>query len=82
VLFNVVPSLIDIVVAVAYLAARMQPWVALIVAGTVVSYVPLTLYITERRGRVSQSESWRWGWWGVCVCVRLVCVQAGVFWLR
>ena len=53
VLFNVVPQLIDIVVAVAYLAARMQPWVALIVAGTVVSYVPLTLYITERRGRVS-----------------------------
>lgn len=53
ILFNVVPQMIDIVVACTYLATRMQPWVAAIVLVTVSSYVPLTVCITERRGRVS-----------------------------
>lgn len=30
----------------------MEPWVALVVLVTVASYVPLTVLITERRGRV------------------------------
>ncbi|KXZ43254.1 hypothetical protein GPECTOR_96g720 [Gonium pectorale] len=50
VLFNVIPQLIDIVVACTYLALRMQPWAAVIVFITVASYVPLTVIITERRG--------------------------------
>ncbi|KAG2448895.1 hypothetical protein HYH02_006243 [Chlamydomonas schloesseri] len=50
VLFNVVPQLIDIVVACTYLAFKMQPWAAVIVFVTVASYVPLTVIITERRG--------------------------------
>ncbi|GFR40170.1 hypothetical protein Agub_g727 [Astrephomene gubernaculifera] len=50
VLFNVIPQLIDIVVACTYLAVRMQPWAAVIVFITVASYVPLTVIITERRG--------------------------------
>ncbi|KAG2501077.1 hypothetical protein HYH03_000896 [Edaphochlamys debaryana] len=50
VLFNVVPQLIDIVVACTYLALKLQPWAAVIVFITVASYVPLTVIITERRG--------------------------------
>lgn len=50
VLFNVIPQTIDIVVAVAYLASRMEPYVAIIVLVTVSSYVPITICITERRG--------------------------------
>lgn len=53
VLFNVIPQMVDIVVACTYLATRMQPWVALIVLVTVSSYVPVTVIITERRGKVS-----------------------------
>lgn len=44
--------MIDVVVACAYLATRMQLWVAGIVMVTVSSYVPLTVIITERRGKV------------------------------
>jgi ATP-binding cassette subfamily B (MDR/TAP) protein 6 len=44
--------MIDIVVACSYLATKMQPWVAGIVLVTVSSYVPLTVCITERRGKV------------------------------
>jgi ATP-binding cassette subfamily B (MDR/TAP) protein 6 len=52
-LFNVMPQLIDILVACTYLAAALKgPWVAIIVLFTVGSYVPLTLLITEQRGKV------------------------------
>ena len=53
VLFNVLPQMVDIVISCSYLAARMEPWVAIIVLITVSSYVPLTVGITERRGKVS-----------------------------
>lgn len=53
ILFNVMPQLIDILVACTYLASALKgPWVALIVLFTVGSYVPLTLLITEQRGKV------------------------------
>jgi ATP-binding cassette subfamily B (MDR/TAP) protein 6 len=53
ILFNVLPQLIDILVACTYLASALKgPWVALIVLFTVGSYVPLTLLITEQRGKV------------------------------
>lgn len=45
-----VPQCFDIVVACAYLAAHMQPLIAVIVLVTVSSYVPCTICITERRG--------------------------------
>ncbi len=45
-LFNVIPQLIDIVVACTYLALKMQPWAAVIVFITV-----------GRGGRVRR----RWG---------------------
>lgn len=56
VLFNVIPQMIDVVVACMYLAARMQLWVACIVMVTVSSYIPLTIIITERRGKVRWSR--------------------------
>lgn len=53
ILFNVMPQMIDILVACTYLASALKgPWVALIVLFTVGSYVPLTLLITEQRGKV------------------------------
>jgi ATP-binding cassette subfamily B (MDR/TAP) protein 6 len=57
ILFNVVPQMIDIVVACSYLATKMQPWVAGIVLVTVSSYVPVTVCITERRGKVGLGHS-------------------------
>jgi ATP-binding cassette subfamily B (MDR/TAP) protein 6 len=58
-LFNVVPQLIDILVACTYLASALKgPWVALIVLFTVGSYVPLTLLITEQRGKVWFTRLW------------------------
>jgi ABC-type transport system involved in Fe-S cluster assembly fused permease/ATPase subunit len=59
ILFNVVPQMIDIVVACSYLATKMQPWVAGIVLVTVSSYVPLTVCITERRGKVCLVRAWK-----------------------
>lgn len=60
ILFNVMPQLIDILVACTYLAAALKgPWVALIVLFTVGSYVPLTLLITEQRGKVRTSSGWQ-----------------------
>eukprot|EP00878_Enallax_costatus_P021099 GHUV01022330.1.p1 GENE.GHUV01022330.1~~GHUV01022330.1.p1 ORF type:complete len:415 (+),score=133.81 GHUV01022330.1:1421-2665(+) len=52
VLFNVIPQMIDVLVACTYLATRMQLWVAGIVMVTVSSYIPLTIIITERRGKI------------------------------
>ncbi|GAX77428.1 hypothetical protein CEUSTIGMA_g4873.t1 [Chlamydomonas eustigma] len=52
VLFNVLPQVADIVVACVYLAVKMEPWAALIVFVTVASYVPLTVIITEQRGKI------------------------------
>lgn len=52
-----IPQTIDITLACAYLAAKMQPWVALIVLVTVSSYIPLTVCITERRGVVRKVSS-------------------------
>jgi hypothetical protein len=61
ILFNVLPQLIDILVACTYLASALKgPWVALIVLFTVGSYVPLTLLITEQRGKVrAAADSWQ-----------------------
>lgn len=58
ILFNVLPQLIDILVACTYLASALKgPWVALIVLFTVGSYVPLTLLITEQRGKVRAASN-------------------------
>ncbi|KAK9811422.1 hypothetical protein WJX72_003723 [[Myrmecia] bisecta] len=52
VLFNVVPQVIDIVAACIYMASALQGWVALIVFVTVSSYIPITVLVTEWRGKI------------------------------
>ncbi|KAK9792972.1 hypothetical protein WJX73_004493 [Symbiochloris irregularis] len=51
VIFNIGPQMFDIVAACAYLATALQPWIALILFVTLLSYIPLTIYLTEWRGR-------------------------------
>jgi hypothetical protein len=68
VLFNVLPQMVDIVMACSYLAARMQPWVAVIVLITVSSYVPLTVGITERRGKVGHGLLQNLSYWPLKSC--------------
>lgn len=45
------PPLFDIAAACAYLATALQPWIAAILFVTLASYIPLTVYLTEWRGR-------------------------------
>ncbi|KAL4429585.1 hypothetical protein ABPG77_008634 [Micractinium sp. CCAP 211/92] len=52
VLFSVLPQLVDVLVACAYMALKLQPWTAIIVAITVLTYMPVTFIITEFRGKV------------------------------
>lgn len=51
VIFNIGPQLFDIVAACAYLATALQPWIAVILFITLASYIPLTVILTEWRGR-------------------------------
>ena len=45
------PQFFDIFAACAYLATALQPWIAGILLVTLVSYIPLTITLTEWRGR-------------------------------
>jgi len=45
------PQLFDIAAAAVYVAAALEPWVAAIMFVTLASYIPLTIYLTERRGK-------------------------------
>lgn len=47
--FNILPSVVDVLVAATYLAQAMEPSIAVIVFVTVGSYIPLTIAITEWR---------------------------------
>ena len=49
--FKVGPQLFDIAAAAVYVAAALEPWVAAIMFVTLASYIPLTIYLTERRGK-------------------------------
>jgi len=50
VLFSILPQLIDIVAASIYIAAALQPWIALILFVCLASYIPITILLTEWRG--------------------------------
>lgn len=41
VLFGTLPQLFDITVSCAYMAAALQPWIALIVFILLITYIPL-----------------------------------------
>eukprot|EP00891_Asterochloris_glomerata_P000737 jgi/Astpho2/737/e_gw1.00015.6.1_t len=51
VVFSIGPQIFDIAAACAYMATALQPWIAIIVFITLVSYIPLTVYLTEWRGQ-------------------------------
>ena len=50
VLFSILPQVIDIIAAALYVAAALQPWVAVILFVCLAAYIPTTIAITERRG--------------------------------
>ncbi|KAL3160766.1 hypothetical protein ABBQ38_009179 [Trebouxia sp. C0009 RCD-2024] len=50
VIFNIGPQIFDIAAACVYLATALQPWIAVIVFVTLISYIPVTIYFTEWRG--------------------------------
>eukprot|EP01025_Chloroclados_australasicus_P056188 TRINITY_DN6909_c0_g1_i5.p1 TRINITY_DN6909_c0_g1~~TRINITY_DN6909_c0_g1_i5.p1 ORF type:complete len:833 (-),score=56.43 TRINITY_DN6909_c0_g1_i5:241-2739(-) len=52
ILFRIGPQLVDMVLAAGYMAAVLQPWLGLIIVLTTAAYVPLTIYITEWRGKL------------------------------
>ena len=53
------PQFFDIFAACAYLATALQPWIAGILLVTLVSYIPLTIYLTEWRGKFRRSAPQR-----------------------
>ena len=61
--FSIGPSIFDLVAASVYIGVALQPWIAVIVFVTLVSYIPLTIYLTEWRGKYR-----RWGQAAAAVC--------------
>ncbi|KDD73117.1 hypothetical protein H632_c2515p0, partial [Helicosporidium sp. ATCC 50920] len=51
IVFSIGPSVFDIVAASVYIAISLKPWIAVIVFVTLSSYIPMTIYLTEWRGR-------------------------------
>ncbi|EFN54392.1 hypothetical protein CHLNCDRAFT_25066 [Chlorella variabilis] len=52
VLFNIGPQILDMIAACMFMAIKLQPWTAIIVTVTVVTYIPITFIITEYCGKV------------------------------
>ncbi|PNW75764.1 hypothetical protein CHLRE_12g561550v5 [Chlamydomonas reinhardtii] len=52
ILFNVLPQIFDVLAAATYLAQALEPTIAIIVFIAVGSYIPLTVIITEWRGKL------------------------------
>eukprot|EP00899_Mesostigma_viride_P009966 jgi/Mesvir1/18971/Mv18937-RA.2 len=50
-LFNVAPTLIDIVVACSYIGLKMDAYLSAIVFATLIVYIPMSIFITEWRGK-------------------------------
>jgi ATP-binding cassette subfamily B (MDR/TAP) protein 6 len=51
VFFNIGPALLDIAAATAFIALRLKAWIAAVVFVTLGAYIPLTIYLTEWRGK-------------------------------
>ncbi len=51
VMFQIGPAMFDIAAAAAFLAIRMQLWIAFIVFLSLGIYMPMTIYVTEYRGK-------------------------------
>lgn len=48
-------QLFDILAASVYISTALEPWIAVIVFFTLSSYIPLTIYLTEWRGKYRRS---------------------------
>lgn len=48
---NTRPQIIDMLAAATYLAGTLEPWIAAITFITIGSYIPLTIIVTEWRGK-------------------------------
>jgi ABC-type transport system involved in Fe-S cluster assembly fused permease/ATPase subunit len=53
-LFSIGPALIDVLSAAVYLSAK-EAWMATIVVVSVLCYVPVTVVITEQRGKLRRT---------------------------
>jgi ABC-type transport system involved in Fe-S cluster assembly fused permease/ATPase subunit len=53
-LFSIGPAMIDVLGAAIYLSAK-EAWMATIVLVSVVCYVPVTIIITEQRGKLRRN---------------------------
>lgn len=51
VIFQIGPAMFDIAAAATFLAIRMQLWIAFIVFVSLGIYMPMTIYVTEYRGK-------------------------------
>ncbi|PSC71777.1 ATP-binding cassette sub-family B member mitochondrial [Micractinium conductrix] len=51
VMFSIGPAIFDIAAASVYIALKLQPWIAIIVFVTLSGYIPMTIYLTEWRGK-------------------------------
>ncbi|EFN52666.1 hypothetical protein CHLNCDRAFT_58798 [Chlorella variabilis] len=51
VVFQIGPAIFDIAAASVYIALKLQPWIAVIVFVTLSGYIPMTIYLTEWRGK-------------------------------
>ncbi|KAI3430799.1 hypothetical protein D9Q98_009211 [Chlorella vulgaris] len=51
VVFQIGPAIFDIAAASVYIALKLQPWIAIIVFITLSGYIPMTIYLTEWRGK-------------------------------
>jgi ATP-binding cassette subfamily B (MDR/TAP) protein 6 len=49
--FQIGPALFDIAAAAIFMALRLKPWIAAIVFATLGAYIPMTVAVTEWRGR-------------------------------
>lgn len=51
VMFSIGPAIFDIAAASVYIALSLQPWIAVIVFVTLSGYIPMTIFLTEWRGK-------------------------------
>ena len=51
-LFSIAPQMVDVLISSTYLAQALEPAIAIIMFLTVASYMPITVIITEWRGKL------------------------------
>ena len=78
ILFSIVPTLVDVGVAVVYFIIVFDIWFGLIVFTTMISYIYFTISVTEWRTKFRRSVLSRLALWVCPVGVTLLRLQAVV----